>query len=99
MAISSSPKNAEDFCLNADTSDNFVFSEISVSTVAEQLFMLDFHIATGPDGLSGKYLKEIDDVVAPHLTALYNESLRDGIAVFHLHGIRPISAQFIKEVV
>jgi len=41
VAISSTHKSAEDFCLNADTSDNF---EISVSTDAEHLSKLEMSV-------------------------------------------------------
>ena len=35
--------------------------------------------ATGPDGLSACFLKEISNEIAEPLTALYNESLQTGV--------------------
>ena len=70
VAISSSHKSAEEFCPVSPCSDGFVFSQISVLTVAEHLSKLDVHKATGPDGLSARYLKEIAEVIAPPLTSL-----------------------------
>ena len=57
--------SADEFCPASHSSDGFAFSQVSVSTVAEQLSKLDVRKATGPDGLSETYLKEIAQVIAP----------------------------------
>ena len=38
---------------------------------------LDVSKATGADGLSASYIKEVAELIAPPLTALYNQSLWD----------------------
>ena len=65
LAISPGHKSAEEFCPDNNSSDGFAFSQSSVSTAAEQLSKLDVHKATGPDGLSARYRKEITEVIAP----------------------------------
>ena len=57
----------------------FVFPEISASTVLSHLLSLDTTKATGPDGLSARFLKEVSNVIVEPLTVLYNESLQTGV--------------------
>ena len=52
------------------------FIEKSVQDVLHQLKSLDTSKAYGPDGISPKLLEEGKDILAVHLSRLYNLSLR-----------------------
>jgi len=83
IAVSNHHCNAAEYDFpsqsTASNLDWFVFQEVSISTVLSHLSSLDITKATGPDGLSARFLKEISDEIAEPLTALYNESLQTGV--------------------
>ena len=83
IAVTKQHRSAAEFNLPSQSTANnfnqFVFPEVSVSTVLSHLSSLDTTKATGPDGLSARFLKEISDVIVEPLTILYNESLRTGV--------------------
>ena len=80
VALTDRHKSAESFTVPADSHDAaFQFGELSVEVVLSYLSSLDVSKATGPDGLSARFLKEISSEIAEPLTTLYNESLRTGI--------------------
>ena len=51
---------------------------ISEEDVVQHLSILDPSKATGPDGISGRVLKECSSVIAPSLCSLFNHSLHSG---------------------
>ena len=52
---------------------------ITVDEVYKTLKLLDTHKAQGPDGLPTKVLKECAATLAPSLTAVFNQSLSEGM--------------------
>ena len=82
IAVTKQHKSAAEYDLPSKPAANnlsqFVFPEIPVSSVLSHLSLLDTTKATGPDGLSVRFLKEISNEIAEPLTALYNESLQTG---------------------
>jgi len=80
IAVSNHHRSAAEYDKStASNLDRFVFPEVSVSTVLSHLSSLDATKATGPDGLSARFLKEISDEIAEPLSASYNESLQTGV--------------------
>ena len=53
----------------ASNPSQFVFPEISASTVLSHLLSLDTTKATGPDSLPARFLKEVSNVIVEPLTA------------------------------
>ena len=56
----------------------FQFCEITVSDVLAQLWKLDVRKATGPDGISTRFLKSVAEELANPLTYIFNLSLQSG---------------------
>ena len=83
IAVTNQHRSAAEYDLPSQSrsSDHgqFVFPVVFVSTVLSHLSLLDTTKATGPDGLSARFLKEISNEIVQPLTVLYNESLRTGV--------------------
>ena len=79
VAISPQHQNADFYMPSVCTTDGFSFDRIDVSTVLSHLTTLDVSKATGPDGLSAAFLKEVANEIAAPLTNLYNQSLHNGM--------------------
>ena len=59
--------------------DNFLFGQVSLSTVSKIISGLDNGKATGLDGICVKSLKAGSPILAYYLTHIYNLSLRTGV--------------------
>ena len=83
IAITDEHRSATEYKLSsystASDPSQFSFPEISASTVLSRLLSLDTAKATGPDGLSARFLTEVSYEIVEPLTVLYNESLQTGI--------------------
>ena len=79
------------------------FCEISLSPceVAAALHSLDVTIASGPDEITARLLKETAEQIAPSLTLLYNQSLNIGVfpEEWKLANIVSVFKKDIKEYV
>ena len=62
----------------ATSPHSFEFKEINEMSVLHELNKLKTNKATGLDGISAKLLKDSARVIAPHLTTIFNLSLRCG---------------------
>ena len=82
VAVTKQHRSAGEYDLpsqsTADVFSQFVFPEILFHCLA-YLSSLDTTKATGPGGLSARFLKEISNEIVEPLTALYNGSLQTGV--------------------
>ena len=65
-----------------DTESSFSFQKITANDVANLISKLDTKKATGLDNIPGKFLKMAGDIVAPSLSAIFNQSMSTGIFPF-----------------
>ena len=52
---------------------------VTANGVKKLLSKIDPNKTTGPDGITGRFLKEVADEIAPALTLLFNASLKQVI--------------------
>ena len=60
-------------------SNNFEFATIQERQVYETILKLDISKGPGIDEIDVKTLKFVADIVSPHLTSLFNQSLTEGV--------------------
>ena len=79
VAISSNHQPAGDFVPDCDQhAVKFKFCTFSVSSVLTQLQTLNIKKATGPDGISGCFLRSVAEELAEPLTFIFNMSIQSG---------------------
>ena len=58
---------------------SFNFREVSDREVYENILKLDSNKGPGVDGIDTKTLKSIADIISPHLSSLFNQSIKEGV--------------------
>ena len=86
------PTLPEDQFFGGASEPQHSFITIRVRTVKKLILALDVNIATGPDGISARILKELADVLAYPLAVLFRRMYREGRwpCCWRLHNVFPI---------
>ena len=80
VAVTNDHDDSESFVfLPGERNNEFMFTEVDVSTVVAHLCALDIKKSTVQMGLSARFLKEITNEISETLTALFNYSLQYGV--------------------
>ena len=75
------PRSSNGFRSNRKNSntENFAFRTITEREVYEGLLKLDASKGPGIDNLDIKTIKQIADIISPHLTNLFNQSIQESV--------------------
>ena len=63
----------------SDKEMNFSFKNVDAHTIYTIINKLNVNKGPGPDEIPAKILKATDNIIAPHLSILFNECLKEGV--------------------